>query len=86
MVWTRIYYGREDMERILDPIQVKHALQKSFVLRYAARAAMAGVIVCLMYVFTYQVKTDRGPDFNPGAGEISDRSQFQRRAGVYLLQ
>jgi len=34
------------------------------VLRYAARAAMAGVIVCLMYVFTYQIKTDLGPNFN----------------------
>jgi formate/nitrite transporter len=64
MIWTRIFYGREVMERILDTIQVKQALHQRFVLRYAARAAMAGIIVCLMYVFAYQVKTDLGHDFN----------------------
>jgi formate/nitrite transporter FocA (FNT family) len=65
MIWTRIFYGREVMERILDTIQVKQALHQRFVLRYTARAAMAGIIVCLMYIFAYQVKTDLGHDFNP---------------------
>ena len=30
MVWTRIYYGREVMERILDTIDVKRALHQRF--------------------------------------------------------
>jgi len=64
MIWTRVFYGREVMERILDTIQVKQALHQRFVLRYTARAAMAGIIICLMYVFAYQVKTDLGHDFN----------------------
>jgi len=76
MVWTRIYYGREVMERILDTIQVKSALRQRFVLRYAARAAMAGVIVCLMYVFTYQVKTDLGPEFNVGLAKYLTALSF----------
>jgi len=53
MVWTRIYYGREVMERIIDAIEVKRALHQRFVLRYAFRAAMAGIIICLMYIFAY---------------------------------
>jgi hypothetical protein len=28
MVWTRIYYGREVMERIIDTIDVKRALHQ----------------------------------------------------------
>jgi formate/nitrite transporter len=76
MVWTRIYYGREVMERILDTIQVKQALRQRFVLRYAARAAMAGVIVCLMYVFTYQIKTDLGPEFNVGLAKYLTALSF----------
>src|SRR4051812_32036141 len=64
MIWPRVFYGREVMERILDTIQVKQALHQRFVLRYTARAAMAGIIVCLMYLFAYQVKTDLGHDFN----------------------
>ena len=42
MVWTRIYYGREVMERILDTIDVKRALHQRFFIRYTLRAAMAG--------------------------------------------
>lgn len=64
MIWTRVFYGREVMERILETIQVKQALHHRFVLRYTARAAMAGIIICLMYLFAYQVKTDLGHDFN----------------------
>ena len=64
MVWTRIYYGREVMERILDTIDVKRALHQRFFVRYTLRAAMAGVIICLMYVFDYQIKADLGADFN----------------------
>jgi hypothetical protein len=30
MVWTRIYYGREVMERIIDTIDVKRALHERF--------------------------------------------------------
>jgi hypothetical protein len=28
MVWARIYYGQAVMERIIDTIDVKHALQE----------------------------------------------------------
>jgi formate/nitrite transporter len=66
MVWTRIYYGREVMERILDTIDVKRALHQRFFLRYTMRAAMAGIIICLLYIFVYQIKTDLGHDFNSG--------------------
>jgi formate/nitrite transporter len=69
MVWTRIYYGRDVMERILDTIDVKHALRQRFFLGYTMRAAMAGIIICLMYIFVYQIKVDLGPDFNPGVGK-----------------
>ncbi len=69
MVWTRIYYGREVMELILDTIQVKHALRQHFVLGYTMRAAMAGIIICLMYIFVYQIKVDLGPDFSPGVAK-----------------
>ncbi|HEY5707028.1 MAG TPA: formate/nitrite transporter family protein [Terrimicrobiaceae bacterium] len=69
MVWTRIYYGREVMERIIDTIAVKRALHQRFYLRYTLRAAMAGIIICLMYIFVYQIKTDLGPDFNSALGK-----------------
>src|SRR6516225_9322255 len=49
LVWTRIYYGREVMERILETIDIKRALHRRFFLRYALRAAMAGIIICLMF-------------------------------------
>ena len=52
------------MERILDTIVVKHALRERFFLRYTLRAAMAGIVICLMYIFVYQIKTDLGHDFN----------------------
>ena len=64
MIWTRIFYGREVMERILETIQVKHALQQRFLVRYTMRAAMAGMIVTVFYIFSYQIKTDLGPNFN----------------------
>jgi formate/nitrite transporter len=69
MVWTRIFYGREVMERILDTIVVKHALRERFSLRYTLRAAMAGIVICLMYIFVYQIKTDLGHDFNSALGK-----------------
>jgi len=69
MVWTRIYYGREVMERIIDTIDVKRALHQRFFLRYMLRAAMAGIIICLMYVFVYQIKTDLGHEFNSALGK-----------------
>ena len=76
MIWTRVFYGREVMERILDTIQVKQALHQRFVLRYTARAAMAGIIICLMYVFAYQVKTDLGHDFNPALNKYLTSLSF----------
>jgi formate/nitrite transporter FocA (FNT family) len=69
MVWTRIYYGREVMERILDTIDVKRALHQRFFLRYTLRAGMVGIIICLMYIFVYQIKTDLGHEFNSGLGK-----------------
>jgi formate/nitrite transporter len=53
------------MEQILDTIDVKRALHQRFFIRYTLRAAMAGVIICLMYIFAYGIKTDLGRDFNP---------------------
>jgi formate/nitrite transporter FocA (FNT family) len=69
MVWTRIYYGREVMERIIETIDVKRALHQRFFLRYTLRAAMAGIVICLMYIFVYQIKTDLGHDFNSALGK-----------------
>ena len=66
MVWTRIFYGREVMERIIETISRKEALQQRYISRYIMRAAMAGFIVMLMYVFTYQVKADLGDALNLG--------------------
>lgn len=66
MIWTRIFYGKEVMERIIDNITHKHELQRRYVWRYILRAAMAGFIVTLMYLFTYQVKADLGIEFNTG--------------------
>jgi formate/nitrite transporter len=57
------------MERILDTIVVKHALRERFSLRYTLRAAMAGIVICLMYIFVYQIKTDLGHDFNSALGK-----------------
>ena len=82
MIWTRVFYGREVMERILETIQVKEALHQRFVLRYAARAAMAGIIICLMYVFSYQVKTDLGHDFNSALSKYLTSLSF---AGALVL-
>ena len=76
LVWTRIYYGREVMDRILDTIDVKRALHKRFFLRYTLRAAMAGVIICLMYIFAYQVKTDVGQEFNAGLNKYLMSASF----------
>jgi formate/nitrite transporter FocA (FNT family) len=69
MVWTRIYYGREVMERIIDTIDVKRALHQRFFLRYMLRAAMAGIVICLTYVFVYQIKTGLGHEFNSALGK-----------------
>jgi formate/nitrite transporter len=66
MVWTRIFYGRDVMDRIIETIDTKHVLQENFLIRYLLRAVMAGVLVALMYAFAYQVKTDLGADFNHG--------------------
>src|SRR4029450_10478237 len=71
-----IYYGRAGMERILDTIDVKHALQKRYSYRYVMRAAMAGVIVALLYFFAYQVKADLGPAFNPGLAKYLTAASF----------
>jgi formate/nitrite transporter FocA (FNT family) len=76
MVWTRIYYGRAVMERIIDTIDVKHALQERHSYRYVMRAAMAGVIVALLYFFAYQVKADLGPAFNPGLAKYLTAASF----------
>ena len=66
MVWTRVFFGREVMDRILETISRKQELQRRYVWRYILRAAMAGFIVMLMYVFTYQVKADLGDALNLG--------------------
>jgi formate/nitrite transporter len=76
MVWTRIYYGREVMERIIDTIDVKRALHERFFLRYTLRAAMAGIIICLMYIFVYQIKSELGFDFNSALGKYLQGLSF----------
>lgn len=68
IVWTRIFYGRDVMERILETIGTKRLLRMRFHRRYLMRAVMAGVIIALMILFAYQVKTDLGADFNSGLG------------------
>lgn len=69
LVWTRIFYGREVMERILETISSKEELQRRYIWRYVLRAAMAGLIITLIYLFTYQLKTDLGDTMNPGVGK-----------------
>src|SRR3954464_14522412 len=76
MIWTRVFYGREVMERILETIQVKHALRQRFLVRYTSRAAMAGVIICLLYIFSYQIKTDLGPGFNLALSKYLTAASF----------
>ena len=66
MVWTRIFYGREVMERIIETISKKQELQQHYICRYVLRAAMAGLIVTLIYMFTCQVKADLGDLLNLG--------------------
>ena len=66
MVWTRIFYGREVMERIIETISKKQELQQHYIWRYVLRAAMAGLIVTLIYMFTCQVKADLGDLLNLG--------------------
>jgi len=48
---------------------VKRALHQRFFFRYTLRAAMAGIIICLMYIFVFQIKTDLGHDFNVALGK-----------------
>jgi formate/nitrite transporter len=69
MVWTRVFFGREVMDRILETISRKQELQRRYIWRYILRAAMAGFIVMLMYVFTYQVKADLGDALNLGVSK-----------------
>lgn len=69
MVWTRIYYGHDVMQRIIETIDKKHALLSRHWVRYMLRAMMAGGLVVLFYLFAYQVLTDLGPAFNPGLGK-----------------
>ena len=66
MVWTRIFYGREVMERIIETISKKQELQQHYICRYVLRAAMAGLIITLIYMFTCQVKADLGDLLNLG--------------------
>jgi formate/nitrite transporter FocA (FNT family) len=85
MVWTRIYYGREVMERILETIDIKRALHQRFFLRYMLRAAMAGMIICLMYIFAYGIKTDLGPDFNSALSKYLMSLNFSMALAFHLF-
>ena len=76
MVWTRIYYGHDVMQRILETIDKKHALLSQHWVRYLCRAMMAGGLVVLFYLFAYQVLTDLGSDFNPGLGKYLMAASF----------
>ncbi len=71
MIWTQVFYGREVIAGILATISTKQALQTRFHLRYVLRAAMAGVICALMYLFAYQIKTELGQDINVGLSHLS---------------
>ena len=75
-MWTRVYFGREVMERIIETIDRKHALHRRHTDRYIMRAAMAGVIVALMYLFAYQVNTDLGESFNRGLAKYLTAVSF----------
>jgi formate/nitrite transporter FocA (FNT family) len=63
-------YGREVMERIIDTIDVKRALHQRFFLRYMLRAAMAGIIICLMCSLCLSIKTDLAMSSIPPSANI----------------
>ncbi len=71
LVWTRIFYGRDVIRQILENIDTKRALRASFQLRYIFRAAMAGVICILFYLFAYQLKTELGLEATVGASKLA---------------
>jgi formate/nitrite transporter FocA (FNT family) len=76
MIWTQVFYGREVIAGILATISTKQALQARFHLRYVLRAAMAGVICALMYLFAYQVKTELGQDVSPALSHMCTAVAF----------
>lgn len=76
MIWTQVFWGRDVMERILATIGNKQQLLLRFHARYVMRAGMAGMIVALMYIFAYQVKTALGVDFNPGLSGLAVGAAF----------
>lgn len=76
MIWNQVFYGREVIASILATISTKQALRARFHLRYVLRAAMAGVICALMYLFAYQVKTELGHDVSPALSHISTAMAF----------
>ncbi|MHC1763649.1 MAG: formate/nitrite transporter family protein [Verrucomicrobiia bacterium] len=76
IVWTRVFYGRAVMQQILETIGTKDELRRRYRLRYVLRAAMAGVIIMLMYLFAYQVKTDLGTGVSPGFAQFLMAGSF----------
>jgi len=76
MIWTQVFWGRDVMDRIVATIGNKEQLLTHFHARYILRAGMAGVIVALMYIFSYSVKTELGADFNPGLRSLATGAAF----------
>jgi formate/nitrite transporter FocA (FNT family) len=76
MIWTQVFWGRDVMERIITTMGNKEQLLTRFYSRYVMRAAMAGVICTLMYIFAYQVKAELGPEFNPALRGLATATAF----------
>ena len=76
MVWTQVFWGRDVMERIIRTLGNKEQLLTHFYGRYVMRAAMAGVICTLMYIFAYEVKAELGPEVNPALGGLATATAF----------
>ena len=76
MIWTQVFWGRDVMDRIVATIGNKEQLLSQFYARYVMRAAMAGVICTLMYIFAYEVKAGLGPEFNPALRGLATATAF----------
>jgi len=76
MIWTQVFWGRDVMERIITTLGNKEQLLTHFYARYVMRAAMAGVICTLMYIFAYEVRAGLGPEFNPALRDLATATAF----------
>jgi formate/nitrite transporter FocA (FNT family) len=76
LIWTQVFWGRDVMERIITTLGNKEQLLSRFYGRYVMRAAMAGVICMLMYIFAYEVRAELGAEFNPALRGLATGTAF----------